>query len=180
MDGGSSSECDEETTPIELNPLAAKMKPLTDEVIQAIEDGDITTNNHTLVSRIKKAGDTATPLEELKFVIEALRSSNALHGQSHTMNRVIMALQMEGLLPPADAATWAKVPRPTANRRPRCETPSRGFLPGKKDSARAKVLEGIPPIPVPALIKPEVGLFCLTSPHLPRLAPCPPPLPLCS
>jgi len=61
------------------------------------------------------------------------------------------------------------------NRRPRCETPSRGFLPGKKDAARAKVLEGIPPIPVPALIKPEVVLFCLTFPHLPRLAPCPPP-----
>ena len=48
-------------SPIELTPLAAKMKPLTDEVIQAIEDGDITTNNHTLVSRIKTAVERPRP-----------------------------------------------------------------------------------------------------------------------
>ena len=41
-------------SPIELTPLAAKMKPLTDEVIQAIEDGDIKTNNHTDSLRLQR------------------------------------------------------------------------------------------------------------------------------
>jgi len=56
MDDDSASDGDEERwTPIPLTPVAAKMKPLTDEVMQAIEDSDIKTNNHTLVGRIKKA-----------------------------------------------------------------------------------------------------------------------------
>jgi len=128
------------------------MKPLTDEVMQAIEDSDIKTNNHTLVGRIKKAVDTATSLEELKFVILALPSSNSSHGQSHTMNRVIKALQMEGLLPPAPvdgakATTWAKVSR-SAQQQTAVWNAVAGLFSQGKGEARAKVLESIPPVPV--------------------------------
>ena len=118
MDEGSSSECDEETTPIanRAHPFGRE-----DEATHRRGHSGHRRRRHQDQQPHPRqphqdGGRTATPLEELKFVIEALPSSNALHGQSHTMNRAIMALQMDGLLPPADAATWAKVPRPTEGR----------------------------------------------------------------
>ena len=84
-----------------LTPEAEKMKPFNEAIMGAIEGGD-TKNNHILVAEIKKAMDAATSMEEVKCVVLALPTSNASHGQSHTMNRVMKALQAEGLLPVPD------------------------------------------------------------------------------
>ena len=143
-----------------LTPEAEKMKPFNEAIMGAIEGGD-TKNNHILVAEIKKGMDAATSMEEVKCVVLALPTSNGSHGQSHTMNRVMKALQAEGLLPVPDegAITWAKTLK-SATKQAVVWNAFAGLFSMDKSEARAKVLECIPPVAVPARKNSEVSPLC--------------------
>ena len=153
------SDSDDAAVAPTLTLEAKKMKPFNEAIMAAIESGDIQNNNHALIGEIKKALDAATSIEELKCVILSLPTSNGSHGQAHAMNRVMKALQGEELLPVPEGGannTWAKVSKSAALQAVVWNAVAGLFSKGKGE-VRAKVLECLPPVAVPAIKIPKVS-----------------------